>query len=338
MERLRAAEHGGERLDRGADDVVLRLLGGEGRAAGLGVEAQHHGARVLGAEALFGEVRPHPARRAELRDLLDEVREGGVEEREARRELVEVEAGFERGLAVGDGVGEGERHLLDGGAAGLAHVVAADADGVPGRQVVLAPAEDVGDEPHRALGREDVGAAGDVLLEDVVLGGAADLREVGALLLGDRDVEGEEDRAGGVDGHRGRHLLERDVLHQEFHVGERRDRDADLADLARRHRVVGVVADLGREVEGYGEAGLALLEQVAVAGVRLLGVAEAGVLAHGPEAAAVHRGLDAAGVGELAGEAELGEVVPAVHVIGTYRGGRRERRRRYRTGSRAQAP
>ena len=41
--------------------------------------------------------------------------------------------------------------------------------------------------------------------------------------------------------------------------------DADPADLARGVRVVGVVADLGRQVEGDGEARGAALEQVAVA-------------------------------------------------------------------------
>ena len=39
--------------------------------------------------------------------------------------------------------------------------------------------EDVGHEAHRRPGREDVGPARDVLLEDVVLGGARDLRARG---------------------------------------------------------------------------------------------------------------------------------------------------------------
>ena len=92
MQRLRAAEHGRQRLDRRADDVVLGLLGGEGGAAGLGVEAQHQRARVLGAEALLREARPHAAGGAELRDLLEEVGVAGEEEGEPRRELVERRA------------------------------------------------------------------------------------------------------------------------------------------------------------------------------------------------------------------------------------------------------
>ena len=40
VQRLRAAQHRGQRLQRDAHDVVLGLLRGERRAAGLGVEAQ----------------------------------------------------------------------------------------------------------------------------------------------------------------------------------------------------------------------------------------------------------------------------------------------------------
>ena len=40
VQRLRAAEHRGERLDRDPDDVVVGLLRGQRAARGLGVEAQ----------------------------------------------------------------------------------------------------------------------------------------------------------------------------------------------------------------------------------------------------------------------------------------------------------
>src|SRR5204863_4350717 len=111
-------------------------------------------------------------------------------------------------------------------------VVAGDADRIPPRELVGAVGDDVGDESHRLTRRVDVRAAGDVLLQDVVLGGPADPGEGHALALRDRDVHGEEDCRGRVDGYRGRDLIERDVLQQEREVVERRDRDADLADLA----------------------------------------------------------------------------------------------------------
>ena len=76
-------------------------------------------------------------------------------------------------------------------------------------------------------------------------------------------------------------------------------------------RRVRVVAHLGRQVERDRQPGLALLEEVAEARVRLLGGGEARVLAHRPEAAAVHRRLDAAREGRLAGQAEVAVGVEA---------------------------
>ena len=90
-----------------------------------------------------------------------------------------------------------------------------------------------------------------------------------ALLVGDRDVEREQPRRRRVDGHRGVHVGERDALEQRAHVAEMGDRHADLADLAAREHVVGVVAGLGRQIEGDRKAGLALGEVLAVERVRL---------------------------------------------------------------------
>ena len=42
------------------------------------------------------------------------------------------------------------------------------------------------------------------------------------------------------------------------------DRHADLADLTRRKDVVGVIPGLCRQVERYGQAGLALLKIAAI--------------------------------------------------------------------------
>ena len=124
------------------------------------------------------------------------------------------------------------------------------------------------DQPQRRRGREDVSPAREILFQDVVLHRAGELRLVGALLLGERRIEREQPGGRGVDGHRGVHLGERDALEQAAHVAEMRDRHADFADLAARQRVVGVVAGLGRQIEGDREPGLALGE---VPPVKLVG-------------------------------------------------------------------
>ena len=114
---------------------------------------------------------------------------------------------------------------------------------------------------------------------------------VDVVLLGDGHVERQQPGRGGVDRHRRVHLAERDAVEQLVHVALVGDRDADLADLAARELVVGVVAGLGGEVERDREAGLALLEVLAVEGVRLLGGGVAGVGPHDPRPVAFWQGV-----------------------------------------------
>ena len=132
-----------------------------------------------------------------------------------------------------------------------------------------------------------------------------------ALLLGDELVEQQQHRGGRVDRHRRGDLVQRDAVEQDPHVVDRVDRHADLADLAVRDRRVGVVAHLGGQVEGDRQARRAVRDQLVVAGVGLGGGAEAGVLAHRPRPAGVHRRVDAAGERVRARLAQLLGRVPA---------------------------
>ena len=52
----------------------------------------------------------------------------------------------------------------------------------------IAPADHIGDQAHGGLWREDVGAAGDIFLEDVVLNSTAVLIGAGTPFLGGGDV------------------------------------------------------------------------------------------------------------------------------------------------------
>src|SRR5580700_4064476 len=68
--------------------------------------------------------------------------------------------------------------------------------------------------------------------------------------------------------------------------------------------MVRVHADLRRQVERDRKPRLTFAKQIAITLVRFGGRAEAGVLAHRPEAAAIHRGINAAGVRKFAGIAK----------------------------------
>ena len=126
VQRLRAAEHAGERLDRRARDVVQRLLRGQRDARRLRVEAHEPRLRVARAEGLAQLARPDPPGGAVLGDLLEEVDLRVEEEAQPRREVVDVQAALDGLLDVGEAVLEGEGELLRGGRPGLADVVAGD--------------------------------------------------------------------------------------------------------------------------------------------------------------------------------------------------------------------
>jgi hypothetical protein len=70
----------------------------------------------------------------------------------------------------------------------LLQVVAADVHRVPLRQMRAGIGGDIGDEPKRGFGRQDVGAARQVFLDDVVLHRPLQGGDHGALFFGHRDV------------------------------------------------------------------------------------------------------------------------------------------------------
>ena len=66
-------------------------------------------------KAVAHDFRPEAAGGAVLGDFFEEVAVGVEEEGELGSEFVDGEAGVERGLDVGDAVGEREGDFLDGG-------------------------------------------------------------------------------------------------------------------------------------------------------------------------------------------------------------------------------
>ena len=91
--------------------------------------------------------------------------------------------------------------------------------------------------------------------------------------------------------------------------------DAELSHIVFRQRHVGIEADLGRQIEGQAQARLTVLQQVLEALVGALRRRLAGVLAHRPHGAAVHRRIDAAGEGKFTGIVELLFVVEIRQIV-----------------------
>ena len=227
------------------------------------------------------------------------------EEGQTTREIVDVHAGLDGGINVSDTIGDRERDFLRSGGTGLADMVTGNRNRIPLRNVLRAILEDVRDDTHGRLRREDVRAAGSILFQDIVLNRAAQLVSRNALLLGDSDVHGKQDGRRGVDRHRGRNLAEVDLVEQNFHIGEGVDGNADLADFAFGNRIIGVITNLRRKIESAGKARAAVRNQIAITLVGSFRRREAGIHTHRPETAAIHGRLNAAGERILAGEADL---------------------------------
>ena len=130
-----------------------------------------------------------------------------------------------------------------------------------------------------------------------------------------RDVHREQDDRRRVDGHRGRHAVEWDAVEQRVHVLDRVDRHPDSADFAGRERVIRVVANLRRQIEGHAQSLHAVRQQVSVSLIRFGCRPEPRVLPHRPGAAAIHVRLDPARKRKGAGLTDVGFRVDPGEVV-----------------------
>ena len=94
------------------------------RPAGLGVEAEHHGAVFFGVEPLLHDLGPQPAGRPVLGHLLQQIVMGIEEKGETPGKVVHIHSRVQSGLHIGDAVSQGKGDLLGGGGASLPDMVA----------------------------------------------------------------------------------------------------------------------------------------------------------------------------------------------------------------------
>ena len=316
MQRLRAPEHRGERLDGGPHHVVHRLLRGVGDPGGLRVEPQAHRGGIGGAVSITQPPRPDAPSRPELRDLFEEVDVAVEEERQPRGEAIHVEPAAFPEFDVAEPVGQRERQLLGRRRSGLADVVAAHAHRMELGAPLGTEGHEVADQPQVRTRREDPFLLRDVLLEDVGLQRAVELIPRHPLAF--RRGQEERERHGGrpADRHRRADVAQGDRVEQRLEIVEGIGRHAASPHLALAARVVGVQPHQGGHVEGDAEPALTLRQQEAVPRVGLGGRAEPGELPHGPQAAPVHRGVDPAREGELPWQAQSFVGIPGGQVLG----------------------
>ena len=196
---------------------------------------------MLRAEAFGHRAIPDAARRAILRNLLEEVVMRVEEKRKPGREIVDREPAAQRPFHILHAVVESEGELLQRRRASLADVIARDGNRIETRRVESAELEGIHHQPHGRGRRIDVLLLRDVFLQDVVLQGAGDLLPVRALLFRDRQIHRPQHRGGRIDRHRHGDLFKIDAGEENLHIFQRVDGDAAFADLAFTLRIVGVV-------------------------------------------------------------------------------------------------
>ena len=170
-------------------------------------------------------------------------------------------------------------------------MIATDADGIEAGHVLRRVGEDVADDAHGRRGRIDERVPHHELFEDVVLDGPGQQVLAHPLLLGCDDVERQNRQHRAVHGHADAHLVQRNAFEEAFHVLDAVDGHTRLAHVPLDTRMVAVVATVRGQIKRHTQPLLACRQVSAVKGVAFLGRGKPCVLAHGPGAHGVHRGI-----------------------------------------------
>ena len=251
VQGLGVAQRRRQRLDAGAGDIVERVLLGQAPTRGLAMGPQGHRLVVLGIE-LLDDLGPQQPPGPHLGHFHEVVHADGPEERQPGREGVDVHAGLDAGAHVLQTVRQRVAQFQIRRRARFLHVIAGDRDAVELRHLLGRIGEDVADDADRRIGWIDIGIAHHVLFQNIVLNGAGELLVGNALFFSGDNVERQHRQHRAVHGHRYRHLIERDAAEQDFHIEQRINRHAGLADVADHALVVGVIAAMGGQIEGDG--------------------------------------------------------------------------------------
>ena len=314
MQGLGSAHNCCSGLESNTDDVVVWLLSGQHGTSGLGVETQFHGLAGFCMESFLQNGSPQTTGCTEFCNFFEYVVVSVPEEGQTTCEFIDLHASFQSCFDVCDTISDGECDFLSSGGACFTDMVAGNGDGVPLRYVCGAVFEDIGDQTHGRFNRENVGAASCVFFQDIVLDGAAKSSCRNALFFSYSDVHSQQYGSRCVDGHGSGNFAEVDAVEQSFHIVEGVDSNAYFTNFASGHFVVGVIADLGWQVECAGQAGAAVSDQVFVTFVGFFSGGESSIHTHGPEFATVHGRLYATGVWIFARESEVSFIVETFEI------------------------
>ena len=169
----------GQHLDEDARDVVLRLLLGQPERIDLHAVAEQPLLRVIDAVAL-AVISSHSSAKARILHISVTKRRPALTKNEMRPTTSPKAPRRDRarrfhGVEHGDRGGERKGELLHRRRARLLQVIGAHVHRIPFRHLPGGEQDRVLGQPHRGRRREHIGAAREIFLDDVVLGGAVQL-------------------------------------------------------------------------------------------------------------------------------------------------------------------
>ena len=145
---------------------------------------------------------------------------------------VHIQTRPNRCLHISNSVCQSKGHFLDSRATGLAHVIAADTDGIPSGDAIFAKCKNIGNDAHGFGRRIDVGSPRGIFFQDIVLYGPLKNFTFDPLFFRHREIHGQENGRCGIDRHRSGDLIQRDALKKNLHILQGINRHPDLSHFA----------------------------------------------------------------------------------------------------------
>ncbi len=253
MQGLGPAQDRGQGFQGCPDNVIVRVLLSKAPSGCLHVRSQHGGFWIFRVERTDQFV-PQEAGRPEHGNFHEKIHAHSEKEREPGREVVDIEPGREGRPDILQAVRQGERGLQHGIGPGFHHVVAADAHRVVPGHIPGTVADNVRNNAHGRLRRINIGIAGEVLFEDVILDGARELFGFEALLFGSDNIPRQDRQDAAVHGHGHTHLVQGNLVKKDLHILHGVNRDPGLPDIAHNPDMVGVIAPVRCQVKSHRES------------------------------------------------------------------------------------
>ena len=277
--------------------------------------SQCHGLAVLCTEGL-DNLRPQHPGGTHLCHLHKIILANSPEEGQSLGKSIHRQSRFDTCTDVFQAVGQGIAQLNISRSPGLLHVVAGDGNAVELRHVLGGILENITDDAHGHFRRINISIPHHKFLQNIVLDSTGHNLLIHTLFLAGQDVESQNRQHRTVHGHGYGHLVKRYAAEQDAHVQDGVNGNPCLAYIAQHPGIIRVIAPVGRQVKGDGQALLTGSQVAAVKGIGFLRRGKACILPYCPGTEHIHGRVRTSQAGRYAaGKIQMVHVIVFIVVI-----------------------